>query len=80
MASQKDRFVFTREECCALCWANAGCHAADFHGGVCHIKGEDSPVARNDGSVSCVPKRDLESLTATDTMECGASTICQGPL
>jgi hypothetical protein len=71
----------TKEECCALCWANPQCRAADFTGGkTCHIKGANNPIARNDGSISCVPKRDLDSLTSTDTMECGASTICQGPL
>jgi len=75
----------SKEECCARCWANPHCAAADLaqateKGGMCHLKGEDSPIARHDGSISCVPKRDLESRTATDTMECGASTVCQGPL
>ena len=72
--------VNTKEECCALCWANRNCHASDFSNSTCHIKAENKPIKRNDGSVSCVPKRDLASLTTTDTSECGASTICQGPL
>ena len=81
------RRVEVKEECCALCWANPNCHAADLAqpdahgGGLCHLKSsKNSPTPRNDGSVSCVPKRDLATMTATDTMECGASTICQGPL
>ena len=46
----------SREECCALCWAEPKCVAADFTGGkLCHIKGTDNPIARGDGSVSCVP-------------------------
>ena len=70
----------SKEECCARCWANPACKASDFHGKICHLKGENTPIARHDGSVSCAPKRDLDSNTATDTMECGASTVCQGPL
>jgi hypothetical protein len=72
----------TREECCAWCWANAACRAADWTGDkLCHLKSANNPIARNDGSVSCVPKRDLDARTVSGgTMECGASTICQGPL
>ena len=54
--------VSHKEECCALCWANPACHAADLAspnstgGGICHLKAENSPATRNDGSISCVPK------------------------
>ena len=54
--------VSSKEQCCALCWANPACHAADLASpnstgaGICHLKAENSPATRNDGSVSCVPK------------------------
>lgn len=52
------RNVSSKEECCAICWAEARCKAADFHGHTCHIKDADAPKPRNDGSVSCVPMKD----------------------
>ena len=51
----------TKEECCGMCWADAECKAADFTGGkLCHLKGENAPVERADGSVSCVPLKDAD--------------------
>jgi|EP01043_Picozoa_sp_COSAG02_P036674 alpha-L-fucosidase len=57
------KVVLSKEECCALCWASSLCQAADLAqpnasgAGLCHLKSEDSPAARKDGSISCVPKR-----------------------
>lgn len=58
----------TKEECCALCWANPHCAAADFNHAstgqktpslrtFCHLKGANLPKQRKDGSVSCLPTR-----------------------
>ena len=58
---QKEADIYTRgaasrEDCCAMCWAEPKCVAADFTGGkTCHIKGKNNPIPRADGSVSCVP-------------------------
>jgi hypothetical protein len=40
------KHVASQEDCCALCWANEGCHAADFSGRTCHLKGDNSPIER----------------------------------
>ena len=51
--------IKSREECCALCWAEPQCKAADFTGGAsCHLKATNEPVPRADGSISCVPLKD----------------------
>jgi hypothetical protein len=48
--------VGSKEECCGVCWANKACVAADYTtGGLCHLKGENKPIARSDGSISCAP-------------------------
>lgn len=48
--------VTSQEECCGVCRNTPGCAASDFTGGsVCHLKEENSPKLRNDGSVASVP-------------------------
>lgn len=54
--------VSTKQLCCGECWAQKKCAAADFHvggggHGICHLKTVDHPIARGDGSISCVPER-----------------------
>ena len=54
--------VASKELCCGLCWGNPKCKAADYNnfhssGKECHLKSENTPVARHDGSMSCVPQR-----------------------
>ena len=55
------RTVASKEECCGLCWADAACKAADYaKSGLCHLKGDNVPIARNDGSISCLALKDSE--------------------
>ena len=55
------RTVASKEECCGLCWADAACKAADYaKSGLCHLKGDNVPIARDDGSISCVALKDAE--------------------
>ena len=53
--------VASKELCCSLCWGNPNCRAADYNDlkgtNVCHLKSEETPETRHDGSISCVPQR-----------------------
>ena len=49
-----NRQVTSKKECCGVCWADTKCKAADFHNKICHVKAENKPVPRKDGSVSCL--------------------------
>lgn len=56
--------VKSKEECCGLCWADPACKAADWtQGRDCHLKASNQPVARDDGSVSCVPLKHPQEAT-----------------